>query len=64
MTNVAPPATIWVGSQEQEYTQTTANDIADSSGVMLVDASGVFIVDNGVTQVNLPATTWREDETA
>lgn len=62
MTNVAPPATTWVGSQEQEYSQSTPNNIADVSGVMLVDASGVFVVDNGVTQVNLPATAWTEDD--
>ncbi len=63
MTNVAPPATTWVGGQDQEYTQTTPFDIADASGNLLVDASAVFIVDNGVTQTNLPATTWVEDET-
>ncbi len=63
MTNIAPPATTWVGGQEQEYSGSTPNDIADNSGVLLVDATGIFIVDNGQTQTNLPATTWSEDDT-
>ncbi len=63
MTNVAPPATTWVGGQDQEYTATTPFEIADSSSDLLVDSSGVFIVDNGVTVYPLPSTTWVEDET-
>ncbi len=62
MTNVAPPATTWVGSQDQEYTQSNPNDIADASGVLLADASAVLVVDNGVTQTNLPATAWTQDD--
>jgi hypothetical protein len=63
MPNVAPPATTWVGSQEQEYSAGTPFNIADYSGNELVDHSGVFVVDNGVVETTLPATTWVEDET-
>ncbi len=62
MTNVAPPATTWVGGQDQEYSTGTPNNIADSAGVELVDGSGVFIVDNGVVETDLPATTWVTDD--
>jgi len=62
MSNTPPPATTWVGSMEQEYSTGTANDIADSSGVLLVDASAVFVVDNGVAISPLPATTWIQQD--
>jgi len=62
MTNVAVPATTWVGDQDQEYTTGGANNIADATGNLLVDATGVFVVDNGLQEVTLPATTWVEDD--
>ncbi len=64
MTNVPPPATTWVGGQEQEYVAGTPFNIADSAGDQLVDGSGNHVTDNGVIQTNLPATTWVEDESA
>lgn len=63
MSNTPPPATVWSGSQQEEYSSTTANNIADSSGNTLVDASGNLVVDNGVTVTPLPTTVWSEDDT-
>lgn len=62
MTNVAPPATTWVGSQEQEYNAGTPFDIADASGNQLVDGSANHVTDNGVVETLLPTTTWTEND--
>lgn len=59
-----PPATAWVGSGEQEFVAGTPNNIADHSGVELADGSGVLVVDNGVIETLLPATTWSENDSS
>ena len=62
MSNTAPPATTWVGSQEQEYVAGTPYDVADHSGVELADGSGNLVTDNGVVETLFPATTWTEKD--
>lgn len=61
-----PNATVWSprNPDEGEYTQGTANNLADSSGNTLVDATGVSLIDDGTTFTPLPQTTWSVNDTA
>ncbi len=62
MTNIAPPATTWQGSQDQEYTQTGNPDLLTEDGKALITEDSKNIVLEDLAVVRLPATTWSEND--
>ena len=64
MSNTPPPATTWVGSQEQEYSQTGNPNLDTEAGLDLLSEAGLNLVEENVTTVPLPATVWvqRDDQ--
>jgi hypothetical protein len=57
MASVQEPVTTWSGVNG-EFTNGSANTIADPSGVLLADPSGVLLADTGETFTTEPATVW------
>lgn len=58
MSDVAPPATTWIGGQDQEYTQTGNPNLETENSFDLITEAGDSLVLEDLAVVQLPATTW------